>query len=169
MRLFGWRGDKRNWVAVAATIGVLAVLSGCSLAERSQEDLLSDFGLRLPECGIEDVDSTGSREWGESAMRLHFVAPTPCAEKYLTEHGVDLAQPIKWPSGPAVVDGETLAPDRPPFSARYMKDLKLNLDASKTYKLSSNFTTEKGGGFRVLWDDRGEKTAVYLVSVHGPQ
>ncbi|MFD9571589.1 hypothetical protein ACFWBI_17260 [Streptomyces sp. NPDC059982] len=162
-------GVARRSVGIAAGMAALVLLSGCSLWERSREDLLNDFGLRLPECGVEDVGSTGARDFGESDMRLHFVAPTPCAEQYLKDHGVDFALASTWPTSPVTVEGKTFPSAPPPFEKAVLRDLDLKLDSSKTYKLSTRFATEKGGGFDVLWENRGEKTAVYLVSVHGPR
>ncbi|MER5809633.1 hypothetical protein ABT143_15790 [Streptomyces sp. NPDC002033] len=159
----------RRSVGIAAGMAALVLLSGCSLWERSREDLLNDFGLRLPECEVEDVGSTGSRNWGESEMRMHFLVPTPCAEQYLKDHGVDLSTVLTWPTQPVTFEGKTYPGNPPPFDERVLKDLNLRLDPSRTYALSPDFATGNGSHFQVLWDSRGEKTAVYLVSVHGPR
>lgn len=151
----------RSAVASAAA-GLL--LSGCGA---SQQEMLDTFGLQLPACEPENLRFSGSKTFGPQ-MTLSFTASKSCADKYLTDHGVELAYSTSWPYGETIVDGKSIPPAKTPFPEDTMDELGLKLTPGRSYRMHTAFTTPKNPTFDLLVDEQGDRVSVYLVSVTLP-
>ncbi|MGZ9930719.1 hypothetical protein ACXNSR_12560 [Streptomyces sp. NC-S4] len=148
----------RSVVAVAAAA---VLLSGCGA---SRQEVLDTFGLQLPSCETEDLRFTGSKLF-EPEMTLSFTASKSCADKYLTDHGVELAYAADWPYGETIMDGKRVEHEKTPFPEDVMDDLGLKVEPGRTYRKYTTFTTPEKPTFDLLVDERGDRVSVYLVSV----
>ncbi|MEW2249870.1 hypothetical protein AB0907_21310 [Streptomyces sp. NPDC006975] len=146
-------------MAVAA--GVLLAATGC--AHDSQGEVLQGFGLDMPACETERQTFSGTTSWPDSHLTMSFVAPKDCVERYLKDHGVDMASPQHWPApGTDRIGTTTFSPTEPPFENDAMKQFDLQLDPGKQYDIYTDFRSSREARFDVLLIPRGEKTEVYM-------
>ncbi|MGI5451001.1 hypothetical protein ACQEVM_35555 [Streptomyces sp. CA-243310] len=157
------RRSRTAMFAVASCVLSIAFVGGCGAEDR--DDVLKGFELELPTCPTENLTFSGQTSAPGIQLAMSFTASTSCVETYLKGHGVDLSRPLYWPaSGWDVIGDHTFPPTEPPFEPEHMKQFKLDLDASKKYKMYIGFRTPKDAEFRVLLDPEGGNTSLYMES-----
>ncbi|MFE6846758.1 hypothetical protein [Streptomyces sp. NPDC057686] len=162
MFISGWR-SRSAWYLVALCALSAPLVTGC--AAESREDVLKAFDLELPTCQTENVTFSGQTSWPGTNLKMSFTAAKSCVEQYLTDHQVDLSNPIYWPAAAENRIGDnTFSPTRPPFEADAMEQFKLKLDPSKRYEMYIDFRTPKKAQFSVLLVPQGDQVSVFMAS-----
>ncbi|MGW4162830.1 hypothetical protein [Streptomyces sp. NPDC004788] len=162
MKVPSGRGCRpaKFWAALALSVLSMPVLAGC--AGQSQEEVLREFALELPQCSTEDMTFSGSTDSSDIHLAMSFAVSRPCAEQYLKTHGVDLDVRLAWPGGEVKDGNVAIRPTDPPFSADAMEQFKLSLDPKKTYDVYLGFRTPKEAEFKVLLVPSKDKVGLYM-------
>lgn len=152
----------------AAALGVLVALSLLGGCGHSRQEVLDALHVELPPCEPK-VHSFDYEDgwWPPGSLQTHYTAPKACVDDYLRGYGVDLEHPVdNWPGERWSVGGRHHEPGDPPFADSQMKQFRLKLDPSRTYPIHS-FKTPYGSEFRVLLDEQGDTTRVYMDTRFG--